>query len=155
MSDEFTGFGSTFKMGNPLVELANIEEFPDLPSFTRDLLDTTNYKTEGGFMTYIGSPLKEGAESNLVMKIALGSASDVKCREAHASGAVQPYEMILPLADGRTYSVTGNLIVRNYVRTNPKADIRMATLSVKWSGIAAEEASEAPAPEEASEAPAP
>jgi hypothetical protein len=140
MADEATGFGSTFKMGNPLVELANIEEFPDLPSFSRDLLDTTNFKTEGGFMTYMGSPLKDGAESDLVMKIALGSASDIACRAAHASGDVQPYEMTLPLADGTTWEVSGNLIVRNYVRTNPKADIRMATLTVKWSGIATEAA---------------
>jgi hypothetical protein len=34
--------------------------------------------------------------------------------------------------------VEGNCIVRNYVRTNPKADIRMATLTLKWSGIATE-----------------
>ena len=140
MSDEATGFGSTFKMGSPLVELANIEEWPDLPSFTNDLLDTTNFKTEGGFMTYIGSPLKDGTESNLVMKIALGSDSDEACRAAQASGKAQPYEMTLPLADGTTYIISGDLIVRGYVRTNPKADLRMATLTVKWSGIPTEEA---------------
>jgi hypothetical protein len=144
MSDEATGFGSTFSMGNPatLLELANIEEFPDLPSFTRDLLDTTNFKTEGGFMTYMGSPLKDGAESDLVMKIALGSPSDLACRAAHADGKVRPYEMVLPLADDTTWVITGNLVVRNYVRTNPKADIRLATLSIKWSGIATEAAGE-------------
>jgi len=138
MAGEFTGFGSTFKMGNPLVEIANIEEFPDLPSFTSDLLDTTHYKTTGGFMTYIGAPLKDGAESDLVMKIELGSASDIACREAHASGEQIPYEMTLPLADGTMYEITGNLVVRGYARTNPKTDLRMATLTVKWSGIAEE-----------------
>lgn len=141
MSDESTGFGSTFSIGNPttLIELANIEDFPDLPSFTRDLLDTTNFKTEGGFMTYMGSPLKDGAESNLVMKIALGSPSDLACRTAMADGAARPYKMVLPTASG-TWEITGSLIVRNYVRTNPKADLRMATLTVKWSGIGAEAA---------------
>lgn len=144
MAGEYTGFGSTFSMGDPLVELANIEEFPDLPSFTNDLLDTTNFKTEGGFMTYMGAPLKDGAESDLVMKIQLGSASDIKCREAHASGEAQPYEMVLPLADGSTWVVSGNLIVRGYARTNPKSDLRLATLTVKWSGIATEEAGVTP-----------
>ena len=144
MAGEYTGFGSTFSMGDPLVELANIEEFPDLPSFTSDLLDTTNFKTEGGFMTYMGAPLKDGAESDLVMKIELGSASDIKCREAHASGETQPYEMVLPLADGSTWVITGNLVVRGYARTNPKTDLRLATLTVKWSGIATEEAGVAP-----------
>jgi hypothetical protein len=141
MSDESTGFGSTFSIGNPttLIELANIEDFPDLPSFTRDLLDTTNFKTEGGFMTYMGSPLKDGAESNLVMKIALGSPSDLACRAAMVDGESRPYKMVLPTAAG-TWEITGSLIVRNYVRTNPKADLRMATLTVKWSGIAAEAA---------------
>ncbi len=141
MADESTGFGSTFSIGNPvtLVKLANIEEFPDLPSFTRDLLDTTNFETEGGFMTYMGSPLKDGAESDLVMKIGLGSASDVACRAAMADGKERPYKMVLPTANG-TWEVSGKLIVRNYVRTNPKADIRLATLTVKWSGISTEAA---------------
>ncbi len=140
MADESTGFGSTFSIGNPttLLELANIEDFPDLPSFTRDLLDTTNFKTAGGFMTYMGSPLKDGAESNLVMKIALGSESDAACRAAMADGLPRPYKMVLPLPDDTTWEITGTLIVRNYVRTNPKAELRMATLTVKWTGIASE-----------------
>ena len=140
MADEFTGFGSTFKMGNPvtLIELANVEEWPDLPSFSSDLLDTTNFKTPGGFMTYINAPLKDGAESSLVMKIALGSASDAACRLARSDGKARPYEMVLPLADGSTWKITGNLLVRNYERTNPKGDLRMATLTVKWTGEATE-----------------
>jgi hypothetical protein len=141
MADESTGFGSIFSIGNPtaLVELANITDFPDLPSFTSDLLDTTNFKTVGGFMTYMGSPLKDGAESDIVMNIVLGSPSDAACRAAQADGKTRPYKMVLTTASG-TWEVTGNLIVRNYVRTNPKADIRTATLTVKWSGIATEAA---------------
>ena len=139
MADEMTGFGSAFSIGNPvtLLELANIEEFPDLPSFTRDLLDTTNFKTTGGFMTYMNSPLKDGAESTLVMKIALGSPSDAACRLAMADGLARPYKMVLPTATA-TWEVTGSLIVRNYERTNPKSDIRLATLTVKWNGAATE-----------------
>lgn len=135
MADESTGFGSTFSMGNPttLLELANIEDFPDLPSFTHDLLDTTNFKTDGGFMTYMNSPLKDGAESTLMMKIALGSASDAACRLAMTDGKARPFKMVLPTSTG-TWEITGNLIVRNYVRTNPKAELRMATLTVKWTG---------------------
>lgn len=141
MTGERTGFGSTFSMGNPttLIELGNIEDWPDLPSFTSDLLDTTNFKTEGGFMTYIGSPLKDGTESSLVMKIALGSTSDAACRLAMADGLARPYEMVLPTVDG-TWEISGNLIVRSYVRTNPKGDLRLATLGVKWSGIPTEAA---------------
>jgi hypothetical protein len=83
--------------------------------------------------------LKDGAESNLVMKIALGSPSDLACRAAMADGKSRPYKMVLPTASG-TWEITGSLIVRNYTRTNPKADLRMATLTVKWSGIGAEAA---------------
>lgn len=141
MAGERTGFGSTFRMGNPtsLLELGNIEDWPNLPSFTSDLIDTTNFKTEGGFMTYIGSPLKDGTESSLVMKIALGSPEDTACRLAMADGLARPYEMILPTVDG-TWEISGELIVRSYVRTNPKADLRMATLTVKWTGMATEAA---------------
>lgn len=142
MADEATGFGSTFSIGNPttLVELANITEFPDLPSFTSDLLDTTNFKTTGGFMTYIGAPLKDGAESDIVMNIVLGSTSDAACRAAQVDGKSRPYKMVLTTATTGTWEITGNLVVRNYVRTNPMTDIRKATLTVKWSGIAVEAA---------------
>lgn len=141
MADELTGFGSTFSIGNPvtLIELANIEDFPDLPSFTSNLLDTTNFKTEGGVMTYMNAPLKDGDESNLVMKIALGSPSDAACRLAMADGKARPYKMVLPTPTG-TWEITGSCIVRSYKRTNPKADLRMATLGLKWSGIATEAA---------------
>jgi hypothetical protein len=142
MANETTGFGSTFELGNPttLLKLANIEEFPDLPSFSRDLLDTTHFETTGGFMTYTGSPLKDGAESDLVMKIVLGSPSDAACRLAMSDGLERPFRMVLPLADGTDWEITGNCLVRNYIRTNPKADLRMATLTLKWSGAATEAA---------------
>lgn len=142
MADEATGFGSSFLIGNPtnLIELANITDFPDMPSFTSDLLDTTNYKTTGGFMTYIGAPLKDGAESDIVMNLVLGSASDLACRAAQADGKTRPWKMILTTSTVGTWEASGNLIVRNYVRTNPMTDIRKATLTVKWSGIAVEAA---------------
>jgi len=139
MSDESTGFGSTFSMGNPvtLIELANIDEWPDLPSWTSGLIDTTNFKTADGFMTYMNSPLKDGDETDLVMKIALGSASDIACRLARTDGKIRPFKMVLPTSTG-TWEISGNLLVRNYKRTNPKDEVRKATLTVKWTGLPAE-----------------
>lgn len=141
MADETTGFGSAFSIGNPttLVELGLITDMGDLPSFTRDLLDTTHFKTTGGFKTYIGAPLKDGTESSFVMNLDLGSASDIACRTAFADGASRPYKIVCTVPDG-TWEITGNLVVTNYVRTNPIDTLRKATLTVKWSGLPTEAA---------------
>ena len=141
MSNETTGFGSAFSMGNPstLIELGLITAMPDLPSFSRDLIDTTNFKTAGGFMTYMNSPLKDGAESNITMNLELGSATDAACRLAMSDGLVRPFKIVCIIPAG-TWEITGNLVVRSYARTNPLKDIRKGTLGVKWSGTATEAA---------------
>ena len=142
MAGESTGFGSSFKMGDPLLELSNIVSWPDLPSYTRDLIDTTNYKSTGGFKTYRSSPLKEGDEASLVMDIVLGSPADAACRAAMADGKAQPFQMLLPTDDtdpeADMYEFSGFLIVRTYKRTNPMDDVRKATLTVKWTGAPTE-----------------
>lgn len=139
MADEFTGFGSTFKMGNPvtLLELGNIVEWPELPTFTRDLIEKTHFKSPDGVKQYMNSPLQDGAEATFVMNIDLGSTSDAACRSAFADGVERPYEMSLPTANG-LYLITGGLIVRNYVRTNPMDDLRKASLTVKWVSLPTE-----------------
>ncbi len=121
-------------MGNPttLVELANITDFGDLPSFIRALIDKTNFKSPDGIMEYTTSPLRDGNEVDFVMNIALGSASDLACRNAMADGKARPYELLLPLADASLWKISGGLIVRNWVRTNPMADLRKGTLTVKY-----------------------
>lgn len=141
MSDETTGFGSTFSLhnGTTLVELGLVVEQPDLPSFTRELLNTTHFKTPGGFMTYMGSPLKDGTESSVVMNLELGSVTDLLCRDALLEGDARAYKIVCALPEG-TWEVTGNLVVTGYQRTNPMTDLRKATLTVKWSGLATEAA---------------
>lgn len=140
MADESTGFGSTIKIANSsdvLTELENIVEWPELPSFESELLDTTNFKTTGGYKTFMGGPLKEGTESDFVMNLVLGSTTDLLCQDLHASGEPRAFEMTLVTPSG-THVVTGDLVARAYVRTNPLAELRQATLTVKWSGAATE-----------------
>lgn len=143
MSDEATGFGSIIKIANSssvLTELENVIEWPDLPSFESELLDTTNFKTTGGYMTYIGGPLKDGTESDFVMNLVLGSATDLLCQDLLETGEARAFEMTLPKPAGGSHIITGSLVARAYTRTNPLSELRQATLTVKWSGAATEAA---------------
>ncbi|MEG3177051.1 hypothetical protein U1872_12485 [Sphingomonas sp. RB3P16] len=141
MSEESTGFGSTFSLGNPmtLLELALITDMGDLPSFVRDLIDTTNFKSADGIKTYITSPVRDGNEVDFVMNLVLGSPSDLACKAAMADGKARPYKIVCTTATG-SYEVSGNCLVRDYKRTNPMEDVRKGTLTIKYISLPTEAA---------------
>ncbi|HYI42683.1 MAG TPA: phage tail tube protein [Sphingomicrobium sp.] len=122
-----------------LVELAELLEVP-LPAGAADLIETSHMKTEG-FKSYINAPLKEGEEADLVMNYIPGSATDVLLRAAKAAGTARAYRIVLVVGAG-TWEITGSLIVRDYVRSNPMGDRRTATARVKWVDAETEAAGE-------------
>lgn len=133
-SEVTTGHESEFWLANAsgtLVELDEVLEVP-IPEGEADLYDTSHMKTKG-FKTYKAAPLKEGAEADVVMNYIPGSATDVLCREAKNTGDTRAFRVILKTEDGR-WQIDGELVVRNYVRSNPMDDRRTATLTVKWAG---------------------
>jgi hypothetical protein len=133
-SEVTTGHESEFWLGNGatpsvLTELAEVTEVP-LPEGAAELYETSHMKTTG-YKSYKAAPLKEGAEADIVMNYIPGSATDVLCRGAKASGDERPFKIVLKTEDG-TWEITGFCVVRNYVRSNPMEDRRTATLTVKW-----------------------
>jgi Lambda phage tail tube protein, TTP len=130
-----TGHQTEFHLWDPslvtpaLVELDELIEVP-LPSGAADLIDASHMKTTG-YKSYIGAPLKEGEEADLVMNYIPGSATDVLLRAAKADGVARTYKIVLKKGAG-TWEVTGSLVVRDYKRSNPMADRRTATATVKW-----------------------
>jgi hypothetical protein len=133
-SEVTTGHGSEFWLGNGatpsvLTELEEVTEVP-LPEGAAELYETSHMKTQG-YKSYKAAPLKDGAEASIVMNYVPGSPTDLLCREAKAAGDARPYRTVLPTEDG-TWEVTGSCVVRNYVRSNPGAGRRTATLVVKW-----------------------
>ncbi|KMS54720.1 phage tail protein [Sphingobium cupriresistens] len=135
MSDVETGHLSEFWLKDPtsgsstLVELGELTEVP-LPEGTADLVETSHMKTIG-YKSYINAPLKDGEEADLVMNYIPGSVTDQLCRKAKAYGRPLEYKIVLVNGDG-TWEISGQLIVRNYVRSNPMLDRRTGTLRVKW-----------------------
>ena len=135
MSDVETGHLTEFwlwdhSLATPaLVELAELTEVP-LPEGTADLVETSHMKTIG-YKSYINAPLKDGEEADLVMNYIPGSLSDILCRKAKNDGRPHPFKIVLVNGDG-TWEITGEVLVRNYVRSNPMLDRRTATLRVKW-----------------------
>ena len=136
MSDVETGHLTEFWLWDPtlgtpaLVELGELTEVP-LPEGTADLVETSHMKTIG-YKSYINAPLKDGEEADLVMNYIPGSPTDILCRKAKAYGRPLEYKIVLVNGAG-TWEISGELIVRNYVRSNPMLDRRTSTLRVKWS----------------------
>lgn len=145
MSDVETGHLTEFWLWDPtlgtpaLVELGELTEVP-LPEGTADLVETSHMKTIG-YKSYINAPLKDGEEADLVMNYIPGSLTDILCRKAKAYGRPLEYKIVLVNGDG-TWEISGELIVRNYVRSNPMLDRRTSTLRVKWSSEETEAAGE-------------
>jgi hypothetical protein len=137
-----TGHGSEFWLDNESGTLTLLGEITDvpIPSGAADLIDASHMKTVG-FKDFIQAPLKDGEEADLVMNWIPGSATDALARGS--VGKVRDYKIVLPV-DGDTWEITGSVLVRDYVRTNPMGDKRSGTLRVKWVGDSTEAAGTTP-----------
>lgn len=130
-TDVETGLGSTFKLANAsgtLTLLGEVTNIP-IPSGTTDLIDATHYGTTG-FRDFIQSPLRDGEEADVELNWIPGSATDAL--SVAAIGETREFEIVIPVGGDGTYTFTGSVLVRNYVRNNPMDDKRSATLTVKW-----------------------
>lgn len=140
-----TGHGSTFKLADAagaLTLLGEVTNVP-IPSGSFELIDASHHGSVG-YRDFIQSPLKDGEEADLEINWIPGSATDVLLRDA--VGKSRAFEIVVPAgvksgavgsADG-TYTFTGSVLVRNYVRENPMDDKRTGTLTVKWVGAITE-----------------
>jgi len=138
MADEVvTGHGSEFWLANAagtLVQLAELTEVP-LPAGAADLYETSHLKTQG-FKTFKTARLADGEEADLVGNYIPGSPTDALIREAKESGEAREFRIVIDVDDDGTTrrEFTGEVLVRNYVRSNPADDRRTFTATVKWSG---------------------
>lgn len=126
-----TGLGSTFKLANAsavLTLLGEVQEIP-IPNGTVDLIDATHMGTTG-FRDFIQSPLRDGDEAEITMNYIPNSATDTLLKTA--IGATRTFEIVIPHGTASTYKFEGSVLVRNYLRDNPKDDKRTGTLVVKW-----------------------
>jgi hypothetical protein len=69
-----------------------------------------------------------------------GNATDVLIRAAIDDGVARDFKIVLPVADGSTWEITGDCIVKGWERNIPIDDRMTATLSVRFTGSPAEAA---------------
>lgn len=128
------GHGSEAWIAHPdtgvMTELSEVIDIPELPSGVRALFETSHLKTQG-FKSYKKEPLAEADEIEIQMNCLLGSATDVLCKKAQASDKQLAFRMVLPTTDDGTWEAEFDVLVMNYARTNPGADRRVATLTIK------------------------
>jgi predicted secreted protein len=135
IDDVDLGDGSEFWLAaanEDLHELAMVTEVP-MPQEDIDLVEVTHMKSPNRRKEYI-SGWKDGSEGDVVMNYVPGSPTDILIREAKEAGDRRAYRIVLPTADDGTWEVTGFVIVRAYLPTNPLNDRRTATMTVKFTG---------------------
>jgi predicted secreted protein len=144
MAGESIGWGAEFWLtndaGSPvLTELAGVTGIT-VPNPQADDVEITHFKSAGKTREYIQG-LIEAGEGTFEMNYVPGSATDVLCRAAQAAGTPRPYKIIIPDAAGvDEWQITGSCYAKGYERNIPIDDRMMATLTVKFSGLASEAA---------------
>ena len=84
--------------------------------------------------------LVDDGEGTIEMNYVPGSATDVLIRAAVNDGVTRDYKVVLQVADGSTWEVTGDCIVKGYERNLPIDDRMTATMTVRFTGASAEAA---------------
>lgn len=142
MTNARIGYGAEFWLDNAaatpvLTELGEITGI-SLPNPQVSDVEATHFKSPDRRREYI-SGLVEDGEGTFEMNYDPGSATDALIREALADGATRGYKIALP--DGEdNWEITGDCIVKGYVRNVPIDDRMTASLTVRFTGASTEAA---------------
>lgn len=126
-----TGHGSEFWLDNAsgtLTKLGEVFAIAVPNTEAAELIDASHMDTVT-YRDYIQGRLREGVESDIEMNWIPGSATETLCLEA--VGETRDYKIVIPVADG-TREFAGQVLVRNFTRSNPMDDRRTGVLTVKW-----------------------
>jgi hypothetical protein len=84
--------------------------------------------------------LTDYGEGSVEMNYVPGSATDILIRAAVADGVTRSFQTTLQVADGSTWEISGDCIVKGYERNAPIDDRMTATMSVRFTGAPSEAA---------------
>jgi predicted secreted protein len=135
------GLGAEFWLdsaGDVLTQLGEILSVA-LPNSQVEDVEATHMASPGRRREYIAGLIDDG-EGTIEMNYVPGSATDILIRAALADGATRDYKAVLPVADGSTWEVTGDCIVKGYERSIAIDDRMTATLTVRFTGSSSEAA---------------
>jgi predicted secreted protein len=135
------GLGAEFWLdsaGDVLTQLSEILSVA-LPNSQVEDVEATHMASPNRRREFIAGLIDDG-EGTIEMNYVPGSATDILIRAALADGETRDYKVVLPVADGSTWEVTGDCIVKGYERSTPIDDRMTATLTVRFTGSSAEAA---------------
>lgn len=135
------GLGAEFWLdsaGDVLTQLAEIISV-GLPNSQIEDVEATHMASANRRREYIAGLIDDG-EGTIEMNYVPGSATDILIRAALTDGVTRDYKAVLPVADGSTWEVTGDCIVKGYERSAPIDDRMTATLTVRFTGASSEAA---------------
>lgn len=133
------GSGSEFWLDNASDSLTQLSEILSvaLPNSQVEDVEATHMASPNRRREYIAGLIDDG-EGTVEMNYVPGSASDVIIRAALSDGNTRDYKVVLPVADGSTWEVTGDCIVKGYERSAPIDGRMTATLTIRFTGSASE-----------------
>jgi predicted secreted protein len=141
MTDVGIGWGGEFWLdsaGDVLTELSEILAVA-LPNSQVEDVEATHMKSANRRREFVAGLIDDG-EGTIEMNYVPGSATDILIRAALTDGVTRDYKVVLPVADGSTWEVTGDCIVKGYERNVPIDDRMTATLTIRFTGSSSEAA---------------
>lgn len=135
------GSGSRFFLADAsavLTELGEIVSVSPPNPQTADI-DATHMQSPNRRKEYIAGLIEDGT-GTFEMNYIPGSATDTLIQAAQTAGTTRNYKIVLPVADGSFWRITGACIVKGYDRNTPIADRMTATLTVRFTGASVEAA---------------
>jgi hypothetical protein len=118
------------------VELAEVTETPFPEDQIADV-EKTHMQSPGRRREYIAG-LIDGGSGDIVMNYIMGSPTDVLCRDLVSTGDTRGMRVDLLQSDASYYRIEVDVIGKQYKRTSPIDNRRMATLTVRFTGAATE-----------------
>jgi predicted secreted protein len=135
------GIGAQFWLdsaGDVLTQLSEILSVA-LPNSQVADVEATHMASPNRRREYVAGLIDDG-EGTVEMNYVPGSDTDILLRAALADGETRDYKVVLPVADGSTWEVTGDCIVKGYERNAPIDDRMTATLTIRFTGSSSEAA---------------
>jgi predicted secreted protein len=141
MTDVGIGWGGEFHLdsaGDVLTELSEILAVA-LPNSQVEDVEATHMKSANRRREFVAGLIDDG-EGTVEMNYVPGSATDILIRAALDDGVTRDYKVVLPVADGSTWEITGDCIVKGYERNVPIDDRMTATMTIRFTGSSSEAA---------------
>lgn len=134
------GSGAEFWLDNASDSLTQLSEIISVALPNSQVEDVEATHMGSGLRREFISGLIDDGEGSVEMNYVPGSATDALIRAALADGDTRDYKVVLQVADGTTWEVTGDCIVKGYERNTPIDDRMTATMTIRFTGTSSEAA---------------